>query len=353
MTGPHRLWIRRSLVFRRGRRLIAQVTSLSSSRRLTCTLVAALVLAGFVSVTRADDVFQAHDEYIYAIEISRKGNLMVTAAGDNRAIIWDAETHERQQVLKHDSAVYTVAISPDATRVATAGGDGVVTIWNVADGTVVATARHHHDSVYCLAYAPGGQFLASAGGSTDGGDTVVRICRTQDLEIYREFAGHERQVYGVAYSPDGRLLATGSSDSTIRLWNLQSGEVTVLKEHTSDVYRCDFTPDGRHLASTSQDGSVRIWKVGETQAVIAFAGTKLNPMYTVTYAADGRRYAAVGDDRHLRVWDSGSHELLFDKRVASRALYAAAFCIDASKVVVAGEGGRIHTISVPITKPSE
>jgi len=42
--------------------------------------------------------------------------------------------------------------------------------------------------------------------------------------------GHEADVNGIAFTPDGRLLISGSSDGTIRVWDVESGaEVRCLK----------------------------------------------------------------------------------------------------------------------------
>ena len=43
-------------------------------------------------------------------------------------------------------------------------------------------------------------------------------------EAERTLVGHEGSVYGVAITPDGRRALSASSDRTLKLWNLETGE---------------------------------------------------------------------------------------------------------------------------------
>ena len=36
--------------------------------------------------------------------------------------------------------------------------------------------------------------------------------------------GHELSVWSVAFSPDGKRIASGSTDGTLRLWEVASGK---------------------------------------------------------------------------------------------------------------------------------
>jgi WD40 repeat protein len=74
--------------------------------------------------------------------------------------------------------------------------------------------------------------------------------------------GHTREVYGLAFSPDGQWLGSASADTTIRLWNVESGEpVSVIPGHSSWYRDVSFHPTNALLASAGDDHTVRLWSL--------------------------------------------------------------------------------------------
>src|SRR5712691_11765849 len=93
--------------------------------------------------------------------------------------------------------------------------------------------------------------------------------------------GHEKIISRIAWSPDGRILASPSEDGTIRLWNIQTGELLrTLTGHTGWVVSVAWSPDGKVLASGSFDQTIHLWPVQTKQPSRNFAKISAQ-VYTV------------------------------------------------------------------------
>ncbi|MCX7751220.1 MAG: hypothetical protein N2320_06810, partial [Candidatus Bipolaricaulota bacterium] len=74
-----------------------------------------------------------------------------------------------------------------------------------------AVARLGLGWITCVAYAPGGKWLAV------GTSLGVELREAGSLELVALLTGHTEPVFSVAFSPDGALLASGSLDTTVKL----------------------------------------------------------------------------------------------------------------------------------------
>ncbi|MFN9916170.1 MAG: WD40 repeat domain-containing protein, partial [Pirellulaceae bacterium] len=69
----------------------------------------------------------------------------------------------------------------------------------------------------------------------------------------------------VAWSPDGQRALSGSSDATVRLWDVQSGScLGVLEGHTESVWSVAWSADGRFAFSAASNGVMRVWDLSST-----------------------------------------------------------------------------------------
>ena len=120
----------------------------------------------------------------------------------------------------------------------------------------------------------------------------------QCIQIYQSMGG----VNSVAFSPDGKMLTSGSSDNSVRLWNVSTGkEIARMEGHSQSVYSVTFSPDGKMLASGSHDNTVRLWDVSTGKEIERME--ELSPVHLVTFSIDGLILASVSGYSTVRLWD--------------------------------------------------
>jgi WD40 repeat protein len=95
------------------------------------------------------------------------------------------------------------------------------------------------------------------------GSSDVRLLSVEDKRVDYIYNGHIHRVNSVAFSPDDRLLVSGSRDSSVRIWDTETGlQLRVLEAHNDTVNSVDISPDGGLIASADIDGMIIVWALG-------------------------------------------------------------------------------------------
>ncbi len=68
------------------------------------------------------------------------------------------------------------------------------------------------------------------------------------------FSGHTKWVSAVAWSPNGKRIASGSSDTTVKIWDSPSGgNIFTYNGNGGPVNALAWSSDGKRIASGSVD----------------------------------------------------------------------------------------------------
>lgn len=125
--------------------------------------------------------------------------------------------------------------------------------------------------------------------------------KAEKWKCIHTLAGHSNWVCAVAISPDGQTLASGSSDNTVKLWNLPTGqEIGSFKGHLERVDSVTFSLDGNTLASSSSDNSVKLWNL-RTQAEICTITGNISRVFPIIISPD--RKEGKTEDKTIKLWD--------------------------------------------------
>jgi RNA polymerase sigma factor (sigma-70 family) len=237
-----------------------------------------------------------------SMRIAPNGKDRLPGGGDIR--LWEVATGQQRRHLSGDQGPVTaVAFAPGGQTLASGSDDGTVRLWAVRTGTELRTLTHGQPKtdrtggVQALAFSPDGSVLASG-----GADGTIRLWDAASGKPLRRLTGHRWWVVCLAFAPDGKTLASGSWDGTVRLWDVATGaERLPFDEHQSSL-RAALSPDGSLLATASFDGTIRLWDLSAGKKRLTFRGHE-GGVHSVTFSPDGRALASGGRDLVVRLWD--------------------------------------------------
>ncbi|TWU08242.1 WD40 repeat domain-containing protein [Stieleria varia] len=185
--------------------------------------------------------------------------------------------------------------------------------------------------------------------------------RKQDPEP-PDFQGGDRLMFGGAFaygrfSPVGNLLATVLSNKrkTIELLDADSGEQSATISCKENPVRMEFSPDGKRLAVTERDTSIRLYDVttGELVWDHAFDVDKRSENYTsaLAFTPDGKRLAICERNQTVFVMEVESGTEIGAIRDHSWNPWALQFMKDNDTLFSSGWGGTIHQWSLETLQP--
>jgi WD40 repeat protein len=169
--------------------------------------------------------------------------------------VWEAGSGKRiRKRLEHPGAVLAVAFAPGGQTLATAVEGRALVLWDVTPWCERRRLEGDRSPGHALAFADDGSRLAAA--NCDNSLTLWDVDGSRPKACG---AGHTGRVFSLAFAPGGAVLASGGGDKTVRLWDGATGEErATLRGHAGAVVALAFSPDGRALATGDHTGVVKL-----------------------------------------------------------------------------------------------
>ena len=139
-------------------------------------------------------------------------------------------------------------------------------------------------------------------GSSDGTMRVWDLESGEYLKVKTD-KGLGNEIDCVSCTPDFKLAIAGGWNSILYLWNLESEECLIkLKGHTDWITCSSITPDGKKAVSGSRDRTLRLWDLVDQKCIAKLEGHTA-PIYGVSITPDGKLAVSASTDKTLRLWD--------------------------------------------------
>ena len=141
-------------------------------------------------------------------------------------------------------------------------------------------------------------------------DFTVRLWDVPTGRLKTILIGHTYTVESVAFSPDGTMLATGNGywDRTLRLWDVATGQQhATFMWNMSDIASIAFSPDGTILAG-GLDNTIQLWNPVTGQHKDTLTG-HTDLIRNIVFSPDGNTLASASQDETVRLWDVPTGQL--------------------------------------------
>lgn len=157
----------------------------------------------------------------------------------------------------------------------------------------------------------------------------------------RIIEGHTSWVASVDISPDGQYIASGSFDSTVRLWNIQNGElIHTMTGHGGDVEAVAFSPDGKTLVSGASDFVAILWDVATGQVIRRFQGHTL-PIRSIAFGSQGDYIVTGSNDEQVILWDVATGDIIRTYNRHSASVLAVAISPQGNTILSGARDGEL------------
>jgi WD40 repeat protein len=170
--------------------------------------------------------FSADGKVLARAIYTLKDNRLDTVEVRRRDLTTDKDLPALSNTAGKNPIINCLAFAPDGRTLAGSDHDGNILLWDTASGNVRTIIKQDDQRpVTSLAFSPDGKMLAGAVGHRRGRNHVPGLIVLYDADTGRKrltLTGHTNAVLSVAFSPDGKLLASGSSDRTVRLWDVSA-----------------------------------------------------------------------------------------------------------------------------------
>ncbi|GJM21134.1 MAG: hypothetical protein DHS20C15_10490 [Planctomycetota bacterium] len=190
---------------------------------------------------------------------------------------------------------------PSGSLVATSRGgeESEIYLGIVEGGVRAATFRGHEDNVSQGQFSADSQRLI-----TCSHDSTIRTWDLRSGESTQVIQG-DGPFQGIHLTPDGKRAVTTTLDPTrsgLSLWDLEKGELIRRHPASGIMMRGDLHPDGTLWAGTNITGSVSLWNLERGEMFSMQAGE-----FGITHTQfdpTGTRLAALDRGGHLYLWDT-------------------------------------------------
>lgn len=168
------------------------------------------------------------------------------------------------------------------------------------------------------------------------------------IDADKTFVDHTNSVDAVCWGPDAGQFISGSHDTTMKVWDIQTGKVkSTLSGHTGGIYHCAVSGNKKLVIScgSGETDNVMLWQWPQ-QTKKALSGHHRSVVHA-TFSGDSLLASTADQEGTIIVHDLGRGVAKFQQTLHVGSAHGSSFCQeDANLLCTAGSDGVIQVLDL-------
>jgi len=246
-----------------------------------------------------------HSDYIYGLAVTQDGKTIVSGSDDMTVRVWDALKGEcKIELTGHKAWVRSVAVNSDGTKVVSGSDDRTVRVWDTANGECLHSFEGGHKNwVRCVAMSEEGNCIVS--GSVDGIVCFRDLLTGESLLNDSAFVGGVQSVHFLS-----KYKVLLKNDYSFKIWDILKNEFIEYQGELSELSESVTTHNSdRNYIVFTTGYEIQLMDIERDRVLLVLEG-HTEPVSKALITANGKIIVSTSEDQTLRVWDAETGDCL-------------------------------------------